>query len=392
MKPTKKPGDPLALPAKRARPQGRTDPKRAAGSAQRALDVDEKVLRVGHECAHRQAAAVAQLAHDELGDVHTVQIGRAHASVPDAERGRHVAYGDGMQLRGHAQDGRRLAHLCAHGVLRAVDIAIHLGQRAVVADGAGQHERHAAAHAGVHDAVPDAVGVEEGRNGAAGAHLVEHVDVVVVPVGRGALRVDVLAQRRAQQPGLQVVGGQGIARQQRMAVAALDQDAHGAARIGVKRAGGAEHPQDAAMLALMAQQAVQLVVVARIGRLTRPALTEGEAFLRAGVRRVEAVRMHVDALRAVLRAPEHDRIALAQIAKLAHGDASVGLQDRHAVHAALRRKRPDAAYAVVLGKDRRGVITLRRDAVRWRGRGARVACAGNARKVRLAVRGQGKRH
>lgn len=67
--------------------------------------------------------------------------------------------------------------------------------------------------------------------------------------------------------GLQVVRGQGVAGQQRGDVAVLHELGEGAAGVAVKGEGRAEHPDDLAVLAVVAEHVVELVVVAAEGGL-----------------------------------------------------------------------------------------------------------------------------
>ena len=89
-----------------------------------------------------------------------------------------------------------LFHQVSHLALSLVRVTDHLRHRAVVADGAGQHEGHVVLHATVDDSVVDLVVLDELRDRAAAAHLVDYVQVVVVAVRLRLLGVDVLAQRR----------------------------------------------------------------------------------------------------------------------------------------------------------------------------------------------------
>ena len=299
-----------------------------------------------------------------------------------------------MQLRRQADDRGGASHLRTHGVLRPVHVADDLRQRAVVADGAGQHERHALLDAGVHDAVADAVLREKRGDRSAGAHAVDHVDVVIVPVGHRTLGVDVLPERRAQQCALQVMRRQRVARHQPVAEAPLDQRGHRVARIGIERAGRAEHPENPAVLALVAQQLVELVVIAGIRRLARTVVAERKALVRSLLARVEAVRMDVDALAAILRAAEDDRVARADIAELAHGDLPLRREHGNAVHAALLRQQPAVAHMEVLRENRRRVVALRHHAVPRSGPGHRLRRMQKAecRKIRRVILGKRKGH
>ena len=69
-------------------------------------------------------------------------------------------------------------------------------------------------HTAVDDAVVNVILLDELGNGPAAADLIQHIQVVVVSVGLRLLGVDILAQCRVQQSALQIVGAQGVARQQ----------------------------------------------------------------------------------------------------------------------------------------------------------------------------------
>ena len=75
------------------------------------------------------------------------------------------------------------------------------------------HVRNVVAHALVDNAVLRLARLHEGGGGAAQADGIEGVDVVIVAVWHALLGVDVLAQGGAEVAGLQIVGGQGVARQ-----------------------------------------------------------------------------------------------------------------------------------------------------------------------------------
>ena len=185
--------------------------------------------------------------------------------------------------------------------------------------------------------------------------------------------------------GLQVVRGQGVTGQQRGDVAVLHELGEGAAGVAVKGEGRAEHPDDPAVLAVVAEHVVELVVVAAEGGLAAAPLAEGEDVpaLPAGVK---AVGPHEDALAAVLAPADDHRVPGAQAARLAHVDA-VALQHRDAVHARLLGEHPAPAHAEILRENAHRVVVFRRDAVLGRARkaGVRRPVEPQGRKVRRGI-------
>ena len=98
-------------------------------------------------------AAVPQLGHHELGLIdanrgerpQVIGVGRIH------ERGEHVPDRDRVQRRGHEDSERRLRRELPHRVLGSERVREHFGKGSVVADRAGEHERHALGHQSMHD-------------------------------------------------------------------------------------------------------------------------------------------------------------------------------------------------------------------------------------------------
>ena len=294
-----------------------------------------------------------------------------------------------MQHGGHAHDRGGFAQVGAHGVLRIVGVAQHARKRAVVADGAGQHVGHALLLQRVHDAARHLLLLDEPADGAVQPHAVDGVQVVVVAERAVLLRLDVLAERRVEVRALQIVRGQRVSGEHRVDVARLDDLGERRAREAVERERRPHHPHDVAVFALVLQQLVELVVLAGERRLARAPQAEGEVVgvapcvgqLAFAVRRgVEPGRVDVDALLSRLGAPAHDGISRADVAELAHEDASV-LADGNAVHAAVFREQPCAVDLEVLGVDAHRVVAFWRHAVFRRRQQHGVGRAGQ----RLAV-------
>ena len=194
------------------------------------------------------------------------------------------------------------------------------------------------------------------------AHAVDGVKMMIVAVRHGALRVDVLPERRLKVGRLQIVCGQRVARQNGVNIAVFDQLGHGRAGVMVKGEGRAHDPDDLAVVTLVAQQVIQLVIIAGEGRLTRAVLAEGKRLLFL-LLLAEAVRVHIDAVCSILGPAGEHQIALAQQAELADDNAAVFIHG-NAVHAAFLCKEPLAVHLEILGENAHGVVMLRRNAVK----------------------------
>ena len=166
----------------------------------------------------------------------------------------------------------------------------------------------------MHNAVPDAVLFDERRNGACSPRGVDDVDVVVMAVGAALLRVDILPQRRVQQRTLQVVRGKSVARQQAVGIAIFDERLHGRLGRRVEAACRTEHPYHIAVLFFMAQQPGQCVIIPRESRFgcARCGNANASALLPPAEK---ALRMHQNALAAIVRAAQHHAVALHKIAE-----------------------------------------------------------------------------
>ncbi|CUQ53916.1 Uncharacterised protein [Flavonifractor plautii] len=297
-----------------------------------------------------------------------------------------------MEGGGHADNRGGLPHQGAHGVLPFIHVSIDLGQRAVIPDGAHQHVRNVVAHALVDNAVLRLARLHEGGGGAAQADGIEGVDVVIVAVWHALLGVDVLAQGGAEVAGLQIVGGQCVARQQAVDIPAPHQGGESRPGVVIEGTGRPHHPQDAAMLLLVAEQLIDGVVVHGIGGLPGAALAECKG-LRLPLLLGKAEGIDIDALGGVLRAAHRHRLAGLQVAKLHRGDLPVP-QGGHAVHAALLSQQPPPPHLEILRIDGGGVVALRSHPILG-GRlkpGLRRALEPGLLEVGLMVLRQGKAH
>ena len=210
----------------------------------------------------------------------------------------------------------------------------------------------------MNDAVVDVLGLQKGGDGAVEPNPVDGVQVVVVAQGLALLGVDVLAQSGGEIGGLQVVGGQGVARQHRMDISAPDQPGKGVPGVVVEGEGGAHDPHHLAVVLFVAQQLIELVVVPGKGRLPGPTLAEGKDVPAAVLALAEAVGVDQNALLPLLRAAHGHQFSLFQAAELPHVDPRPG-PHRHAVHAALLCQMPLGADLEVLRENAHGVIALR---------------------------------
>ena len=300
-----------------------------------------------------------------------------------------------MQHGGKADHRGGAPHQRTHGVSALIGVGVHLRQRAVVPDGAGQHKGNIALHAAVQYAVVDMVVLNKLGDRAAAALPVQHVQMVVVAVGLAALGVDVLSQRRMETGGLQIVGAQGVARQQAVAVAVFDHGLHGGPCPGVKGEGGPHDPDDAAMVTLVAQQRRQLVVILGVGRFAAASLTEHElvVIFRFLLRR-EAIAVQVDALLAPLGAAQQHPVALLEIPGLHRVQTAIRPQNDAGIHAAFLRQTPLAVDLAVLRVHGGAVEILGGYAVPLRRLPPGVRRGGKAGlgKIGMVVHGQFKRH
>ena len=165
--------------------------------------------------------------------------------------------------------------------------------------------------------------------------------MVIVAVWHALLGVDVLAQGGAEVAGLQIVGGQCVARQQAVDIPAPHQGGESRPGVVIEGTGRPHHPQDAAMLLLVAVHGVR--------GLPGAALAECKG-LRLPLLLGKAEGIDIDALGGVLRAAHRHRLTGLQVAKLHRGDLPVP-QGGHAVHAALLSQQPPPPHLEILRID-----------------------------------------
>ena len=115
------------------------------------------------------------------------------------------------------------------------------------------------------------------------------------------------------------------------------------------------------MLPLIAQQLIEVIIVHGVSSLPAAALTEGKNLL-LSLLIYKAVRVDIDALRAILRPAYCHQITLLHIAKFHHGHFA--LPDySHAVHPAVLCQHPLSADAEIFGEHSGGVIVFRHHTV-----------------------------
>ena len=129
---------------------------------------------------------------------------------------QHVAGGDGMQHGAETEHQAGGFQLRGVGVLRRVHVGDGFGQRTVVAQAAGQHERHVVLHAFVHDAGFQPAALHRARDAARVVDRVDGAHVIAMAVlGLAAIR-QADAERRAEQRGFDIVHAQRVAAQHRV--------------------------------------------------------------------------------------------------------------------------------------------------------------------------------
>lgn len=150
-----------------------------------------------------------------------------------------VAGGNGMKRGGHANDGGGFFDTFPHGVLPLINVAVYLRERPVIPNGAYQYKGDLFFHAAVNNTVANAFLFDESRDGSVQPYPVYGVDMIVVTVGLGFLRVDILAKGCLAVSGLQVMGGQSVSSQQGIDITVLHQFGKSGSGIVVKSAGRA---------------------------------------------------------------------------------------------------------------------------------------------------------
>jgi hypothetical protein len=188
-------------------------------------------LDVGHEAQSLEAAAVAELDGGRRVDVDANHFDPSRQQVTDGNRMEHG--------RDH-EAVRHVANSGAHLALGFHYIGDDVGQWAVVADAAGEQEIDIVFHAFIHDAGCEDAFVDRGADRAATANAVDRSQMMLVS-GFGNAGVDELdAEAGAEETLLDVVGGQRVAGEKFVDVAAADELTQGRAAAGVDDCGSAD--------------------------------------------------------------------------------------------------------------------------------------------------------
>jgi len=130
--------------------------------------------------------------------------------------------------------------LIADRVLRLDRVGDRVRKRAVVADRARKHGVDIVLHALVHHALADDPVLDGGFDPARADDLRDGPDVVFVALPRVFERLHVHPERGAVQRALEVVGGEAVARRERVDVACLDQLGERVARSRVDHRGAGD--------------------------------------------------------------------------------------------------------------------------------------------------------
>ncbi len=132
---------------------------------------------------------------------------------------------------------------------------------------------------------------------------------------------------------------QGIARQQAMAVIIFNQPLHRIPTVLVKSHCRAQHPNNMAMLTVMAKHLVQVVIASGKGCLSCSASPERELVNGFTGCRLKALDMDVDSLFTILSSTDHDRITFFYPAGLGNFGIAI-FQHDDGVHPTFRGKQP----------------------------------------------------
>ncbi len=143
-----------------------------------------------------------ELGHDRLVDVDAVGLD------PGREK---VAGRDRVQVEASIERDVDTVHEVPHGVGGGEGVAQHVGQRPVVAHRATEHEGDSGADAFVEDTRSEPAGLDGGGDGAVSPDLVDHPQMVGVPVLGGDALAERDPERCAEHRGLDVVGGEAVA-------------------------------------------------------------------------------------------------------------------------------------------------------------------------------------
>src|SRR5215472_7038851 len=263
-----------------------------------------------------------------------------------------------MQHRSQAQHEAGAFQLRGIGVLGGVHVGNGVGQRAVVAQTAGEHERRSAYDAFVEHAAAQLAALDGGAYAARAIDRVDGAHVIAVAVLLLAAVAEAHAKGGAEERGLDIVHAQRVAAQHAVNPAAADERGQPGNPAGVDddRPGHGEHFEF--LLDGLANQRCRLADGGLHLALGADAVGhEGEFQAIA----LFGFRSHADAAH-----PDHDAVAPAEIAQAAAGCAAVADYD-HGVHALVFDLDPlvaEAHVSLVVGG---GVEILGRATVAFHG-------------------------
>ena len=100
--------------------------------------------------------------------------------------------------------------------------------------------------------------------------------MVVVAVGMGSLRVDILPQSRVEHGAFQVVGGQRVPGHETVYISVLHHGLHGSSGVSVERKGRSHNPENVSVFSFVFEQLKKTVVISGIRSLPASALPENE--------------------------------------------------------------------------------------------------------------------
>ena len=135
----------------------------------------------------------------------------------------------------------------SHFHLSGIYVPDHLRQRTVVPDRPSQDKGNALLYAAIHNPVADLIVLDKLGDRSASSHLIDYVQMIIVPVGLRLLRIDILSQRRMEKSPFQIMRRQRVPRHQAVRIAVLHQRLHGVAGILVKGKRGPHHPDNVSM-------------------------------------------------------------------------------------------------------------------------------------------------
>lgn len=184
----------------------------------------EEEADVGDDADGLAGAAVAEFGGDGGVDIDADGFDPA---------GEHVAGGDGVEHRTEAKDEAGGVGVFVVGVLGLVHVGDGVRQGTVITEAAGEDEGDVGLDALVHDAGGEAAGLDGATDAAGVIDGVDGAHVVAVAVLFETTVVHADAEGGAEESGFDVVDGEGVAAEQSVDEAGLDEGAEGLDAAGV---------------------------------------------------------------------------------------------------------------------------------------------------------------